>query len=123
MPKVVANPAIAVVGDKAYVIGGYFSEEDRMLEDVIVYDFQTGTWITTGFTPLPTPRGFPYSHAVPVVDGKIYLVGGLMGTPASSWPTDVVEIYDTRTMEKIGELPARSPSGIFLTARAAKTGL
>lgn len=98
MPKVVANPAIAVVGDKAYLIGGYFLDEDRMLEDVIVYDFQTGTWITTDFTPLPTPRAFPYSHAVPVVDGKIYLVGGVMGTLASSWtPLDVVEIYDTIT--------------------------
>ena len=98
MPKVVVNPAIAVVGDKAYVIGGYFLDEDRMLEDVIVYDFQTGTWITTGFTPLPTPRAFPYSHALPVVDGKIYLVGGVMGTLASSWtPLDVVEIYDTIT--------------------------
>jgi len=36
---------------------------------------------------------------------------------------NVVEIYDTRTMEKISELPANTPSGIFLTARAAKTGL
>ena len=36
---------------------------------------------------------------------------------------NVVEIYDTRTLEKISELPANTPSGIFLTARAAKTGL
>lgn len=36
---------------------------------------------------------------------------------------NVVEIYDTRTMEKITELPAASPSGIFLSTRAAKMGL
>jgi len=34
-----------------------------------------------------------------------------------------VKIYDTRTYEKIGEIAAQSPSGIFFTARAHRTGL
>lgn len=34
-----------------------------------------------------------------------------------------VEIYDTQTFEKIGEFAAQSPSGIFFTARAHRTGL
>lgn len=34
-----------------------------------------------------------------------------------------IEIYDTRTFEKLGELPADTPSGIFFTARAHKSGL
>jgi len=34
-----------------------------------------------------------------------------------------VMIYDTRTFEKLGEIDAISPSGIFFTARAHKTGL
>ncbi|MBV1866233.1 MAG: protein nirF [Rhodobacteraceae bacterium] len=34
-----------------------------------------------------------------------------------------VEIYDTQTFEKIGEFAAKSPSGIFFTARAHRTGL
>ena len=34
-----------------------------------------------------------------------------------------VEIYDTRTFEKLGELSAETPSGIFFTARAHKSGL
>jgi len=34
-----------------------------------------------------------------------------------------VEIYDTHTFEKIGEFAAQSPSGIFFTARAHRTGL
>jgi len=34
-----------------------------------------------------------------------------------------VMVYDTQTFEKVGELDATSPSGIFFTARAHKTGL
>ncbi|MGI9353199.1 MAG: cytochrome D1 domain-containing protein [Rhizobiaceae bacterium] len=34
-----------------------------------------------------------------------------------------VEIYDTRTFEKRGELPFRTPSGIFFTSRANRIGL
>ncbi len=36
--------------------------------------------------------------------------------------TDKVEIYDTRSFAKVGELPARKPSGIFFTARANRVG-
>ncbi len=36
---------------------------------------------------------------------------------------DRVEVYDTRSFERIGSLPADKPSGIFLTARAHKIGL
>lgn len=36
---------------------------------------------------------------------------------------DKVVIYDTHTFEKIKEIDATSPSGIFFTARAHKTGL
>ncbi|WP_457645172.1 cytochrome D1 domain-containing protein [Profundibacter sp.] len=34
-----------------------------------------------------------------------------------------VKIYDTRSYELIGEIEAQSPSGIFFTARAHRTGL
>jgi protein NirF len=34
-----------------------------------------------------------------------------------------VLIYDTRTREKLGEIAAEAPSGIFFTARAHRTGL
>lgn len=36
---------------------------------------------------------------------------------------DKVVILDTRTYEKLGEIEARAPSGIFFTARAHRTGL
>jgi len=35
---------------------------------------------------------------------------------------DVIQVYDTRTFLKVAEIPARGPSGIFLTARAQRTG-
>jgi len=34
-----------------------------------------------------------------------------------------VDIYDTRTYERLGTIAAEKPSGIFLTARANRTGL
>ncbi len=34
-----------------------------------------------------------------------------------------IDIYDTRTMERVKSLPAKSPSGIFFTARAHRIGL
>ena len=34
-----------------------------------------------------------------------------------------VMIYDTKTREKVGEVAAEAPSGIFFTARAHQTGL
>jgi protein NirF len=36
---------------------------------------------------------------------------------------NVVQVYDTRTFEKKAEIEAKSPSGIFLAARAYRTGL
>ncbi len=34
-----------------------------------------------------------------------------------------IVVYDTHTFEKLAEIPAQSPSGIFFTARAHRTGL
>lgn len=36
---------------------------------------------------------------------------------------DTVAVYDTATFEKLAELPMAKPSGIFLAARAQRTGL
>jgi protein NirF len=34
-----------------------------------------------------------------------------------------IDVYDARSHEKLAEIPARSPSGIFFTSRAHRTGL
>ena len=36
---------------------------------------------------------------------------------------DVVEVYDTQTLERLTTLASEKPSGIFLTARAGRIGL
>ncbi len=36
---------------------------------------------------------------------------------------DRLKVYDTMTFERVAELPAQKPSGIFFTARAHRTGL
>lgn len=41
----------------------------------------------------------------------------------SSRDANMIEIYDTRNFQKLGEIPAQSPSGIFFTARAHHNGL
>jgi len=41
----------------------------------------------------------------------------------SSRDDNKVLIYDTRTREKVAEIKAEAPSGIFFTARAHQTGL
>ena len=41
----------------------------------------------------------------------------------SSRDDNKLVIYDTRTFAELGEVAAASPSGIFFTARAHRTGL
>jgi len=36
---------------------------------------------------------------------------------------DTVQVYDTETFQQLAEFPAKKPSGIFFTARAAQIGL
>lgn len=93
MPEALHRPAVTVVADKAYVIGGYSMSEEQAVSDVSAYDFTTGTWTTTtdGLAPLPHPREISCSSAAPVVDGKIYLIGG--GDRAKGYIKEV-DIYD-----------------------------
>jgi N-acetylneuraminic acid mutarotase len=96
---ILGRPAIAVVGDKVYVIGGFTESGGNvtLLSAVAVYNFLTRTWSTDGYAPFPNPRAaFPYSGAAPTKDGKIYLVGGIGATSrTNSWPSSRVDIYDT----------------------------
>jgi protein NirF len=42
---------------------------------------------------------------------------------ASVRDEDRLAVFDTETFEQTATLPARKPSGIFLTSRAHRTGL
>ena len=62
----------AAVNGKVYVIGG-FIKDNRLLEVVEEYDPATNKWSKKA--DLPNPRQ-ELSHSSPVVDGKIYVMGG-----------------------------------------------
>jgi N-acetylneuraminic acid mutarotase len=92
-----------VVGGKIYVIGGagmnageapraiHPFEPQRSVDLVEEFDPATNTWRQRA--SMPTPRNHMFSGTV---DGKIYVMGGRVGTPfiMSATNTDVVEVYD-----------------------------
>jgi len=80
MPKNYEQFAVSVYQDSAYLIGGFdFDNQNGQRTaqlNVILYHFPTNTWTTSGLGALSNVRGFSYSNSAPVVNGKIYLVGG-----------------------------------------------
>lgn len=95
IPGAEIKSAVAVTGDKAYVFGGFETiEEETRVDDVIAYDFQLDEWFLGGFEPLKEPMSFTYSSAPPVIDGKVYLIGGRNGSGEYS---DSIMIYNTIT--------------------------
>ncbi|MEQ1530612.1 MAG: kelch repeat-containing protein [Methylococcales bacterium] len=76
MPQLREAPAVAVMGNKAFVIGGLSLASLKTYRDVSVYNFATRKWKTAGLTPLPTARAFSYGQSAPVLNGKVYLIGG-----------------------------------------------
>ena len=90
--------AIAVLGEKIYVIGGYpaQSKPDGANE---AYDPVTDTWETKA--PLPSPRG---GCSASTVGGKIYVTGGCWGgvdpsanPPYYSFYYNFTDVYDPAT--------------------------
>lgn len=59
----------AVVGDRAYVIGG--EQPDRALDEVEVLDLASMTWAAS--PSVPTPR---HGHAVVGAVGRVWAIGG-----------------------------------------------
>jgi N-acetylneuraminic acid mutarotase len=97
IPRNVKMFAAATVGTKAYLIGGYLIDEDRMTGDVMTFDFETGQWTLDACPPMSAgrARAFPYSSAAPVVDGKIFLLGGVEGNRSDGdWASNKVDVYD-----------------------------
>jgi len=121
MPTKRGAPVAAAVGDKIYVIGGAVPNLSEMflhpqrphhsVDTVEEYDPATNSWRARA--PMPTAR----NHAVAgVVNGKIYVIGGRIGTAfitAGSSNVDVVEEYDP-AKDEWGPPRAKMP-----TARSA----
>jgi len=102
MPTARGAAVAAELGGKIYVIGGASvhpgqkivglsaTVPHRALGTNEVYDPETNTWKT--LSPMPTSRNHA---AVGVANGKIYVLGGRLGSVfVNASPTDVVEEYD-----------------------------
>jgi N-acetylneuraminic acid mutarotase len=119
MPTPRTAAAAAEVDGKIYVFGGASvhpghklvalgpTTPHRSLDIVEAYDPKTDKWETR--TPAPTARNHA---AIGVVNGKIYIIGGLVGsavvTTASN--TNVVEVYDPAN-DSWGVAGMRMPTG------------
>ncbi len=89
----------AVVDGKIYVIGGTLLENESSgpfgLSTVEVYDPHNNSWKKVADMPMPRSNA-----GAAVVDGKIYVVGGLAATDRRMESTKilkVVEVYDPQT--------------------------
>jgi N-acetylneuraminic acid mutarotase len=89
--------AAASIGNKpyAFLLGGGVLQRNRLFGSVAGYDFMLNRWQTKGMTPMPTPRAFLSNIQAPVLNGKIYLIGGKSLNGAGGLiKSNKVEIYD-----------------------------
>ncbi len=109
IPRAISNFGIATIRTKAYLFGGAVrsGSDIKILNDVITYDFQTDTWTTNGYQPLPVKKAYPYSSSAPVIDGKVYLIGGVEQSEEAWTSSKRVDIYDpvTNSWEEGTPLP------------------
>ncbi len=126
MPTARGALAAVAVGKKIYVSGGATIPSGTQLPDGLVgggsvellgtlevFDTETNKW--SSLRPMPTPRNH---HSIALVDGKIYAIGGRVGSCFSNgWSSNVWmnEAYDiaTDTWATRAPMPtARSGTGI-----------
>jgi N-acetylneuraminic acid mutarotase len=105
IPETYGGPIVASSGGLLYAFGGGFVS---VFSTTFAYDPQTGQW--TKKRDMPTPRA--WSHPAPVIDGKIYVIGGHSGLPTSETRGDVlsdVEVYDpvSDTWTKSPDMPVK----------------
>ena len=96
MPTSRVRFTVAQYQDKVYAIGGITGYDSNSGKSMItgtneMYDAVTDTWITKA--SMPTPRT---SMQANTVNGKIYVVSGLVDNLAPNGPalTNVTEVYD-----------------------------
>jgi large repetitive protein len=85
----VENPAVVAHNGKLYAFGGSTSPFSGAMANAAVFDPSTGSW--TPLPPMAVARG---GAAAKMVDGKIYVVGGMDADGAS---LASVEVFDPAT--------------------------
>ena len=101
MPTARAGVSTLVVDGKIYAIGGGqgkkyrlrrgWGHSGKLLPTIEMYDPVTDTW--TQKADMPVPRS---SNSTCIVDGKIYIIGGVTAN-RKQWRLDNVDIYDPAT--------------------------
>ena len=91
-------PAVAAIGSRIFVIGGFSGATNVPTATVRVYDASTHAWSTAA--PLPSPRG---GAAAVVLDGKIRVLGG--GNSESTLADHSVYDPATDTWSEAAPLP------------------
>ncbi|HGJ65285.1 TPA: kelch repeat-containing protein [bacterium] len=71
MPNCRSLAGTIILGDKVYIMGGYFIGGNIIYSDIDVYDTKTDTWEKK--KPMPWTR---VSFGACMVNGKIYVIGG-----------------------------------------------
>jgi hypothetical protein len=90
-PIGVHHTAVVGVGTTLFVFGGATTE--AFLPTPLAFKLAPGAAAWTPIAPLPAPR---LAHAAAVVDGKVYIVGGLGGDRALARTVDVYDpVRDT----------------------------
>ena len=101
MPEARSHHTAAVVDGKIYVLGGEIDDDEGepvATDRVDVYDPAADSW--QQMAAMPAARD---SHAAAVLDGKIYVTGGIFD---SSGVSDALEAYDpvANTWTKLASL-------------------
>jgi hypothetical protein len=71
LPEGVNHSALAYVGGRLYVLGGFRETSFDPVANVRIYDLAAGSW--SEGAPMPTPRG---AMGWAVHEGRIHLIGG-----------------------------------------------
>ena len=71
IPEGINHTAVAHVGGRIYVVGGWRGVNRDPTGAVQIYDIATQRW--SSGAPMPTPRA---AHAIAVVNGRIHVLGG-----------------------------------------------
>jgi N-acetylneuraminic acid mutarotase len=85
----VENPATAVLGGKVYVFGGSTAPFSGAVSNASIYDPGSNTW--QSLPPMPLAVG---GATAQVVDGRIWVAGGLNGAGAS---VANLQVFDPQT--------------------------
>jgi hypothetical protein len=110
MPTAREGLLAATVGDNIFTIGGFTGTRAWFTATSVVeeYNIATNAW-TTGFAPMPTPRGTVYSNGgVACGNAPVFVIGGMT---TSGTVTNVNEAFIPSLNQWIERAPMPTPRG------------